>query len=142
MQGLWVCVDANMVIRLVADPRDQDVNRLWAQWDSDGKQIAAPALLHYEVTNALYRYQRHGLLSGSSVRLALQAAFSLPINLHAEPGLHWQALEWADRLSLPAVYDAHYVAVAANLGAELWTTDKRLVQAAQPTSPWVRLLGE
>lgn len=37
------------------------------------------------------------------------------------------ALDLAERLSLSATYDAHYLALAEWLGAEFWTADQRLV---------------
>ena len=140
MRNSWICVDASLVIRLVADPNDQTVLRLWEQWDAEGRQLAAPALLYYEVTNALFRYQKMGLMGPSSVRLALQAALSLPLHLHQDAGLHRRALDLADRFGLPAAYDAHYLALAERLGAEFWTADRRLAQAVQDAMPWVRLL--
>jgi len=140
MRNSWLCTDANLVIRLVADPNDEVVLRLWEQWDAEGRQLAAPALLYYEVTNALYRYQKLGLMSASSVRLALKAALSLPLRLHRDAGLHQQALDLAERFSLPAAYDAHYLALAEWLGGEFWTADRRLVQAVQAELPWVRLV--
>lgn len=140
MHSSWVCIDANLVLRLVTDSQDESVWRLWEQWDAERRQFAAPALVYYEVTNVLYRYQKQGLISVSSVRLALKAALSLPIRLHSEGDLHWQALDMAERFSLPAAYDAHYLALAERLGAEFWTTDGRLVQAVAPALSWVHLV--
>jgi len=127
------------VVRLVADPGDESVGRLWEQWEADGRQLAAPTLLYHEVTNALHRYQHLGLMSASSVQLALRAALALRVRVHGEVDLHWRALELAKQLSLPAAYDAHYLAVAEWLGGEFWTSDGRLVRVAQPTFPWVHL---
>ena len=140
MRNSWLCVDANLVIRLVADPKDESIRRLWEQWDAENRQLAAPTLLYYEVTNALYRYQKQGLLSASAMRLALEAALSLPLRLHGESDLHWQALDLAERFSLPATYDAHYLALAEWLGGEFWTADRRLAQAVQTALPWVYLV--
>jgi len=39
-----------------------------------------------------------------------------------------------------AVYDAHYLALAERLGAEMWTADRRLCQAVGAALPWVRLV--
>ena len=140
MSSSWLCVDANLVIRLVTDPAAEDVQRLWEQWDAERRQIAAPTLLYYEVTNALYRYQKSGFLGQSAVQQALEAALALPLRLYAEADLHWRALELAGRLSLPAAYDAHYLALAEWLGAEFWTGDGRLAHAVQATLPWVHLV--
>jgi len=142
MSNSSLCVDANLVIRLVADPRDETIARLWEQWDGAKRQLIAPVLLYYEVTNALYRYQKQGLMSGTAVRLALQAALALNIQLYGDASLHQRALELAERLSLPAAYDAHYLALAERLEAELWTVDRRLVQMVQAALPWVHFAGD
>jgi predicted nucleic acid-binding protein len=142
MHSSTVCVDANLVIRLVADPSDEPVRQLWERWDIERQQLAAPTLLRYELTNALYRYQKQGFMSGSSAQLALRAALSLPISLHGEADLHWRALDLAQRFSLPAAYDAHYLALAEHLGAAFWTADQRLARAVRPALPWVHLVDE
>jgi predicted nucleic acid-binding protein len=135
-----LCVDANLVIRLVADPADESIRYLWEQWDTERRQIAAPTLLYYEVANALSRYQRLGFMGTPSVQLAFEAALALPLQLYGKADLHWHALELAERLSLPAAYDAHYLALAEWLGGEFWTADGRLARAVQASLPWVRLV--
>jgi predicted nucleic acid-binding protein len=140
MNNSWLCVDANLVIRLVADPNDESVQHLWEQWDTDRRQLAAPTLLYYEIANALYRYQKLGFMSPASVQLAFRAALALPLELHAEADLHWRALELAESLSLPAAYDAHYLALAELLEGEFWTADGRLARTVQSSLPWVHLV--
>lgn len=141
MSSSWVCVDANLVVRLVADPKDELVRGLWESWDAEGRLFGAPTLLYFETTNALYRYQRMGLMSSSSVKLALKAALSLPIRLYGETNLHPLALDLAERFSLPAAYDAHYLALAERLGAEFWTADQRLADTVGAALPWVHLIA-
>jgi predicted nucleic acid-binding protein len=140
MSNSLLCVDANLVIRLVADPKDEMVRQVWEQWDADHRQIAAPTLLYYEVSNALYRYQQAGMMSTSAVRLALKAALALPIRLYGDRELHRRALDLAERFSLPAAYDAHYLALAGVLGGEFWTADRRLGRAVQNDLPWVHVV--
>jgi predicted nucleic acid-binding protein len=146
MSNSPLCVDANLVIRLVADPADEAVRGLWEQWDAAHRQIAAPTLLYYAgmsfipVSNALYRYQRAGMMNSSAVRLALEAAFALPVRLYGEEQLHRRALALAERFSLPAAYDAHYLALADWLGGEFWTADRKLVRAVGGELPWVRVV--
>jgi len=140
MSNSWVCVDANLVIRLVIDPQDDSVRSLWERWDSEGRQAAAPGLLPYEVANALYRYQTLGYLGAAEVELAFKAALALPLELHGEPDVHWRALELANRFSLPAAYDAHYLALAELLEGEFWTADGGLARAVQSFLPWVHLV--
>jgi predicted nucleic acid-binding protein len=142
MPNSWICVDANLVTRLVLAPDDQPVQQLWQQWQLDKRQLAAPTLLRYEVTNALYRYQKQGLLSEEIVRIGLNAALTLPIQLHGETDLYRRALALAERFALPAAYDAHYLAVAEHLDAELWTADRRLARAVESALSWVHLVEQ
>ena len=141
MHSSWICIDANLVVRLVADPADTVVRKQWERWDADRRQWAAPTLLYYEVTNALYRYQTAGLLAAPSAQLALRAALALPIRLYGEAEIHQRAVRMAERFSLPAAYDAHYLALAEWLGGELWTADGRLFQKVKHLLPWAHLLA-
>ena len=38
MNSSWLCVDANLVIRLIADPADESIQNLWERWDAEGRQ--------------------------------------------------------------------------------------------------------
>lgn len=126
-----LCIDAGLVIRLVIMPDDEEIEALWDRWKDDDRHIVAPALLFYEVSNALYRYQHAGLLSAETVDSALQAALVLPIELIEDGRLHTEAKAVAERLNQPATYDAHYLALAERLDAEFWTTDGRFAKAAR-----------
>ena len=128
MNNSWICVDANLVLRLVADPTDKPIQRLWEQWDSERRQLAAPTLLYYEVANALYRYQNLDYLSASSVQLSFRAALALPLELHGGPDLHWRALGLAQEFSLPAGKNRRLARRAGRRGRRApWplTTDNR-----------------
>jgi len=129
-----------MVVRLVTDPADQAVSAMWSEWGSRRQPIAAPALLPYEVTNALYRYQKLGYMTSESVELLLKAALALPVKLYGDLELHECARGLAERFSLPAAYDAHYLALAEWLNGEFWTTDIRLARVVQSALPWVHLV--
>ncbi len=54
-----ICVDANIVVRLVLFPKDK-IQTIWQDWTSNETRLAAPSLLYYEVVNSLYQYQKHG----------------------------------------------------------------------------------
>lgn len=49
------------------------------------------------------------------------------------------ALVWSRRLRRGNAYDSAYLALAEALGAELWTADRRLTNAAG--QPWIHYLG-
>ena len=136
------CVDANLIIRVVAEPRDDPAWRQWETWQAQGRSLAAPTLLRYEVRNALYRAERQGLWSAIATRAALRAILAIPLDLHDEADLHLTAMDFAARFSLPAAYDAHYLALADKLGGEFWTADWRLANAVRSVLPWVHLVEE
>jgi len=136
-----VCVDASFVLRMFMGPDDAEAWEQWDAWLREGRSIHAPHLLAYEVVNALCRYHRAGYLSLPSVELALDAALSLPLCLESPRALHLAALRLAAGLDLAAAYDAHYLALARQLDAELWTADARLLREAAGAEISIRVLG-
>jgi predicted nucleic acid-binding protein len=55
--------------------------------------------------------------------------------------LHERALLLADDYKLPAAYDGYYVALAENLGCDLWTADERLLRRLSGRAPFVKALA-
>ena len=136
-----ICVDASFVMRLIGSDRpDTPAMQLWETWQEEARTLVAPTLLFYEITNALHRYTAHGELLPEEAKDLLHLAFRLGIILYGDEHLHTAALELASRLSLPATYDAHYLAVAQRLRAEFWAADRRLANAVRHRLPWVHLL--
>ena len=137
-----ICLDASFVVRfLVSEETAAITDALWVEWHHAGRRLVAPTLLYYEVSNALHRYERAGILSPEEVIDLLDIALSLDITLYGDADLHRQALILAEGLGLPAAYDAHYLALAERLNADFWTADRRLASATAHM-PWVRVLGE
>jgi predicted nucleic acid-binding protein len=62
------------------------------------------------------------------------------LRIHDGAELHERALSLAQRFALPAAYDAHYMALAEHLDGELWTSDRRLIQAVGAEMPQVHLV--
>jgi len=136
-----VCVDASLIIRLVISEAEP-YHAQWRTWIEQNVRIVAPTLLFYEVVNGLYQYEKAKILPVESVDKALNAALSFPIDLFTDSWLHQQAKALAKKFSLPAVYDAHYLALSEQLGIDLWTADARLYKALQPFRiKWVKLAG-
>ena len=143
MPNSSVCVDASFIIRLLTSDDPQSfVIRLWIKWHEEGCPVVAPSLLYYEITNALHRYVVHGELIPEEASELLDVALKLDITLYGDADLHRRALKLAKNFSLPATYDAHYLALAERLGAEFWTADKRLVRSVKKHVSWVRLIEE
>jgi len=53
MLNSWICLDANIIVRLVVNEEDERILTQLQQWSESGYQFAAPNLFYYEVTNAL-----------------------------------------------------------------------------------------
>lgn len=136
-----VCVDANFIVGLVSSaPSETRFRNLWSQWRESEYRIVAPALIYYEISNAFHRLAVGGLLLPERASQLLEDTLSLNITLYGDAELHQHAFTLARQLTLPATYDAHYLALAQRLEAEFWTADRRLVQAVQATLPWVNLV--
>jgi len=135
---MHVVIDASLAIRLLIPNRDQmHLRSHLHQWVTAGDSLAAPSLWLYEIVSALVRAVHFGQLSTNEARQATLLAYSLPIEL-VNPDIHLadMAFDWSLRLQRANAYDAYYLALAQELGCELWTVDRRLVNAAQQT--WVR----
>jgi predicted nucleic acid-binding protein len=134
-----ICCDANLVIAWASANTPAGYDRYVDEWLESGTRLIAPSLLHYEVTNVIWRSQRAGEITLAEAQSGLEAALSLPIAIVDDDELHLEAFAIARRFNLPASYDAHYLALAEREGVEFWTTDRRLLNAVQHEYPWARL---
>lgn len=135
------CLDSSVLISSVEEQPRPEIKKVWREWMRDQVVLHAPTLLRYEATNAIHRMWRAGQLGPDAASRALASAMRRPIVLHQDDELHLKALDMAAAYGLPAAYDAHYLALAARLGVELWTTDTRLVKAVEDRLTWVRLVS-
>jgi predicted nucleic acid-binding protein len=114
---------------------------LLTQSTRQGDPIVAPHLLPFEVANIVrQRMIRERLALVDADQLMVRFA-ALPVTLQTPTGLSQQALAIADAHGLPAAYDAHYVALAQQLGCDLWTDDQRLIRQIASSLPFVRPLA-
>ena len=141
MSTSTVCVDASFVLRMFLGPDDAEAWERWEASMADGVVFRAPSLLGYEAANALHRYHRAGYLSAVAAEIVLDAVLALPVALESDSALHFAASRMAGAFGLNASNDAHYLALADRLGAELWTADAELVRRLEGRVPRVRLLG-
>jgi predicted nucleic acid-binding protein len=104
--------------------------------------IATPPLLPSELMNLLRQRQRAGALTLPQAQALLAQFLAVPISLRFPRRMYRRLLELADHYALPAVYDAHYLALSELLGATFWTADQRLLRAIGTSLPFVRWIGD
>lgn len=141
MSNNLICVDANLLVRLVSSPISETVYlNLWQQWKQNNYKIFAPTLCYYEVVNALYRMNKANLLTLEETNIALEDALNLDVILYGDIELHRQALILAKKIGFPASYDAHYLALAQLLESNFYTADKKLYNSVKDLFSWVNLV--
>jgi len=140
-----VVVDASLAIKWVLSETDSALAvKLLNKWTGEGKEMSAPALFTYEVTNILYRRALRGLLTYEEAMRALTDIFAVTVSLDFSlyENISTQAMKLAHRFKLPAAYDAHYLALAERENCEYWTADTRLWNSVKNKLSWVHWLGD
>ena len=138
-----ICADSSVAAKwFFAEEHAAQASALLRTALGAAEPIIAPPLLPSEVANVIRQRMRQGELDRAAARAVLTRFLALPIVLQAPEALYDRALVLADEYNLPAVYDAHYVAVAELLGATLWTADQRLLRALRGRLPFVRWIAD
>ena len=118
-----IVVDASAVVDFLIDsPTGRQVKRALELADA----LVGPDLLIVEVTSAVWRLVRSGVLPDGDAAVALSDLDALPLEFVPARGLLSGA--WALR-HRARIADAFYVALAQQLRAPLLTTDQRLIRS-------------
>ena len=140
-----IVVDTSIVLKWVLDePDSATALELLNRWIREGIVIQAPALLTYEVANALFQRVCKGEITIAKATQALEDVLfpELVLNFLEYVELSKRAITLAQQYSLPATYEAHYLAVAEHEKCEYWTADSRLCNAIRDKLSWVHQLNE
>jgi predicted nucleic acid-binding protein len=140
-----VVVDSNIVIASTVEIAYSDQAReLLGIWTDEDVAVFVPQLWRYEVVTALRKFVAADLIKQEKALILVETLFSMNIEVLPDTvERHQQALRWAEKLDQYIAYDAQYLALAEELGAEFWSADKGLVMAArQAGAEWARWLGE
>ncbi len=141
----FVVVDANLSLAQVLPlPYSPAVIQRMRVWQDELPRILVPGLWEYEVVTGLRRACFQRLLSLEQAQSSLDELLGMELEVvPASPNLHRRALEWAEQLGQSRAYDAQYLALAEQEGAELWTGDRRLANGAAALGvDWVHWVGE
>ena len=82
----------------------------------------------------LRQQQRAGKLTLPEAQAILTRFLAVPISLRFPRRLYRRVLELAEQYNLPAVYDAHYLALSELLGAMFWTDDRHFCSRMKRSS--------
>ena len=138
----FVVVDASLTVKWLVEEEDSDkAHAVLQSWVAQDVTRVAPNLMPFEVANALHRRVLRGELSVEDNARMIAQLLGSRLELHQTAGLHARALELASELQQGAVYDAHYLALAEEVGCELWTADQRFYRAVSARAGNVRWLG-
>lgn len=142
-----VVIDASVAVSLVVQEAQTDMaERLLHGASVASQQVCAPPHFLGEVINGIYQKvrstdpARH--IDAAAAQPAIRTLLDLPIDILTPAGLYERAYDLARAHELPSLYDGLYVALAARVGGELWTADRRLLQALGGQLPYVRWLGD
>ena len=138
-------VDASVAIKwVVAEEFSEQAEALLN--DAASSAIVGPPALSTEVANALYQRTRRRdpktRLTVGEAEAALARFLAIGIQLVSSEDLDQQAFAFARQQRLADIYDTLYVILAQRLSTELWTDDRKLLEAVRRIAPWVRWIKE
>jgi len=139
-----IVVDAGLfLVMVIPHPYRAQTKALWRQWVTERRSLYAPYFWVAEVTSGLHRAVWEKMMTEEEAERALIRMLTLPIHYIPDTELALGALKWADRLAQKRAYDAFYVALAEQANAELWSTDRHLVNGLRQQSVrWAYWVGE
>ncbi len=135
-------LDASVVLKsYLPEDGSEQARMIFEDWALGHVQLLAPALMPYEVTNALVVALRKHRLDEARAAEIFRAFVRLRIPTQELAGLEGRV--WALALEHGrTAYDAAYLALAEHEGVPFITGDKRLYNAVKGKLPWVRWVGD
>jgi predicted nucleic acid-binding protein len=133
-------VDASVILRaFFPDEAQVKAQALVRDHVAGRVQLKAPALLPYELGNAVLKAERRGRISSEQSAQIIDALRGLNIEIFP---LEWgEMLPQARRFQCSA-YDAAYLVLAERLSEPLVTGAERLYNAVQSHLDWVQWISD
>jgi predicted nucleic acid-binding protein len=134
-------IDASALVALMArEPESDAVASRIAEWIRDGLELHAPELARDETANALTRKVGVGELDAADLSTVWAELDAMPIIYH-RLGDGAAVIQVAVGMERRSAFDAAYVELACELGAEMWTLDGPLARNAASRGFAVSLIG-
>ncbi len=136
-----VTIDASFTVKMILPSSSRQLLQdQMEDWQDKGIPIYVPTLWLYEVTSTLAKLVHFQQVTEEIAELSLALMFGLEISVIApDETLCDRALRWTYRLKRASAYDSFYLALAESLQAELWTADRKLVNAVG--QDWIHYAG-
>jgi len=127
------------VLKLLVIESGSDMAVEWLS-SHEGEELIAPVFMFTEVASVLQRKVRMGEITAEERDHALDALESIHIRPVWDCELIERAVELADQLGQPTVYDTLYLAAAEDKQCPLLTADRTFAKVTSDMHPLVRLL--
>jgi predicted nucleic acid-binding protein len=139
-----IIIDANIGISYILplSYSHQSIKKM-GRWQTEKVQIIVPALWRYEILSSLRKAIASRLISLDDAIKAYRGLLDMAFEERPlAPGSEAAIFQWAERIGQIVAYDAVYLALCEQEGAEFWTADRRLAEAAHRAGVgWVYLIG-
>lgn len=133
-------IDASVLLQaFFADEAQSQAQTVVGEHIAGHLRLKAPALLPFELSNAIWNAERRGRITADQGDEILLAMGELEIEI--VPTGWGEALPLARKFGRTA-YDAAYLALAQRLDEPFITGDLRLFNAVHPHLDWVRWIGD
>ena len=128
-----VVLDTNITIALaIALPYSAGATALYDELiRQDDLTLLAPPHWSIEVISVIREMAFRKAISRDEAIKALNEILSLPITTASTEGLGRRAFEWAEMLRHAKAYDGAFLAFCELIGADFYTADERLYNAAR-----------
>jgi predicted nucleic acid-binding protein len=138
-----IVVDVNVAVwAILPITAKVDTLPLFVRWRQQQIRLVAPALWLGECVSTIRQliYARRATLDEGLI--AIDSLFNLAVeSFPLDRRLSVAALRWAARLQQGQAYDGFYLALAEDLGADFWTADRHVANAARQSGvSWVQLI--
>jgi len=135
-------LDASVVLKsYLPEEGSAQAQAIFEDWALGQVELLAPALMPYEVTNALMVALRRQRINKARAQEILREFVRLRIPSQGFVGLEERA--WTLALAYQrTIYDAACLALAEREGIPLVTGDRRLYNAVKAKLRWVRWVGD